>query len=75
MEDGSVRRYNTEAERAAHEARSWMIGTFSSDAELKEALDAGLMKGVEDIRNGKVYSLEEADRILDKEITKVIVRR
>ena len=52
-----------------------MIGMFSSDAELKEALDAGLMKGVEDIRNGKVYSLEEADRIRDEEITKVIVRR
>ena len=64
-----------EAKRAAYEARSWMIGMFSSDAELKEALDAGLMKGVEDIRNGKVYSLEEADRIRDEEITKVIVRR
>ncbi|MBQ7719490.1 MAG: type II toxin-antitoxin system RelB/DinJ family antitoxin [Clostridia bacterium] len=36
----------------------------AAGALTKEAFDAELMKGVEDIRNGKVVSLEEADRLL-----------
>ena len=62
----TVRRYNDETERAIYEAQNGigLSRPYHSIEDLREALDVGLMKGVEDIRNGKVVSLEEADRLL-----------